>query len=57
MNEKYTELIKEIARIITDGERERLLLQLKLNDTKMMLEEAEARIAELEKAKEANKNA
>ena len=56
MNDKYTEIIKEIARIITNGETERALLQIKLDDTKAQLEKAEAYIAQLER-EEANERA
>lgn len=48
MNEKYTELIKEIAGIITDGERERYFLKAELAETKEMLERAEQYIEQLE---------
>lgn len=48
MNEKYTELIKEIAGIITDGERERYWLKIELDETRDLLARAEERIAQLE---------
>ena len=47
MNEKYTDLIKEIAGIISDGERERYLLSAELERTKAKLDAAEAKIEEL----------
>lgn len=55
MNEKYTELIKEIAGIITDGERERYWLKAQLEETRAMLAEAEDKIALL--TKEVNNHA
>lgn len=45
--EKYAELIKEIAGIISDGERECVLLKYELERTKKALDEAEAKIIEL----------
>lgn len=50
MNEKYTDLIKEIAGIITDGERERYWLKAELAEAKDMLERAERKLAEYERA-------
>ena len=45
--EKYAELIKEITGIISDGERECVLLRYELERTKKALDEAEAKIIEL----------
>lgn len=45
--EKYAELIKEIAGIISDSERECVLLKYELERTKKALDEAEAKIIEL----------
>ena len=45
MNEKYNELIKDIACIIADAERENFLLRCELEETRAQLEKAEAYIA------------
>lgn len=43
--DKYTELIKDIANLIADTNRENFLLKCELRDTKQQLAEAEGKIA------------
>lgn len=43
--DKYTELIKDIATLIADTNRENFLLKCELRDTKQQLADAESKIA------------
>lgn len=48
--DKYTELLKDFARLITDTERENFLLKHELDVTKQKLEKAEAEIEHMQES-------